>query len=201
MTPRRRWGNSTDASAAMTAHRPVIQDTQKWRYRLTCPFLVLSSHGLGGLTLRRLPSTVPCSTMIFGSVSRRQTWLTLDGWQYRLLTSGEDTDLLPYIFVCFVLSAWHAKHSPVAYVFKGLDSTLQIQISDKWLVDFNVCRKTDSVVFPKPNQTNPTQPSTQPNQTQPKSVTPRRRWGILTDDNYIIILTIISLSGGSPLGP
>ena len=28
----------------------------------------------------------------------------LDGWQLKLLTFGEATDLLPYIFVCFMLS-------------------------------------------------------------------------------------------------
>ena len=38
--------------------------------------------------------------------------------------SGEDIDLLPYLFVCFMLSVWYAKHPPVAFVFKSLDLPL-----------------------------------------------------------------------------
>ena len=46
--------------------------------RLTSSLLDMSPfHDLRGLFLRRLPSTVPCS-MIFGSVSWRQTWPNLD---------------------------------------------------------------------------------------------------------------------------
>ena len=70
--------------------------------------LVLSFLDLRGLPWRRLLSTVPCS-MIFGSVSWRQTWpnhnslrrLMVDS---ELLTSGNYIDLLPYVFVCFRLS-------------------------------------------------------------------------------------------------
>ena len=42
---------------------------------------MLSFHDLRGLPLRRLPSTEPCSSIIFGSVSWRQTWLNHDNFR------------------------------------------------------------------------------------------------------------------------
>ena len=86
--------------------------------------------------------------MIFSRVSWRQTWPNHDS--LRRLTV-KDIDLLPYIFVCFMLSVWHAKGSPVAFVFKGRDSPLQIRRrhpaltsieqywQDKWFVEFKLC--------------------------------------------------------------
>ena len=59
-----------------------------------------------------------------------------------------------------MLSVWYAKYSPVAFVFKGLNSPLQfrrqrpalISIAqywqDKWLVESNILTKTDSLMFP-----------------------------------------------------
>ena len=71
----------------------------------------------------------------------------------KLMMSGEDIDLLPYIVVCFMLSVWYAKHTPIAFVFKRLDSPLQIRHQrppltsieqywqDKWFVEFDLCGK------------------------------------------------------------
>ena len=42
--------------------------------------------------------------------------------------SGDDIDLLLYVFVCSVLSVRYAK-LPAACVFKGLDSSLRIRES------------------------------------------------------------------------
>ena len=68
MTPMRRWGTLTDASPAITAHRPVAvmrcNDANDWPVHS----LILSVHDLQDLPLRRLPYIVPCS-MIFGIVS------------------------------------------------------------------------------------------------------------------------------------
>ena len=66
----------TDTSTVMAAHRP---------YRLRCTAMttstglpiVFSFHDLRSLHLRRLSSTVSQS-MIFGNVSRRQTWPNRD---------------------------------------------------------------------------------------------------------------------------
>ena len=74
VTPRRRWGIPTDASAAMAAHRRLSSTTWSnddidWLVNS----LMLSLHDLRGLPPQRLPSTEPCS-MIFGSISWRQTW-------------------------------------------------------------------------------------------------------------------------------
>ena len=102
-------------------------------------------HDLRGLSLRRLQPTVICR-MTVGSASSRQIWPNHDS-----LTSGEDIDLLPYIFVCFMLPLWHAKHPPVALVLKGLDYPLQIRRQrpaltfieqywqDNWILEFNLC--------------------------------------------------------------
>ena len=58
-----------------------------------------------------------------------------------------------------LLSALNAKNPPVAFLFKGLDSSLQISSrrpvltsveqcwQDEWFVEFNLCRKTDRFVF------------------------------------------------------
>ena len=54
------------------------------------------------------------------------TMITCNSWQQELLMYGEDIDLLPYILVCSVFSVWYAKHPPVAFVFKDLDSSLQL---------------------------------------------------------------------------
>ena len=102
---------------------PVLCNAEPWWHRLARPLLDvdhLSFHNLWGLPLWHLPSTEPC-TMIFGSVSRRQTWPyhdNLRGWQQKLLRSGYDTDLLPNAFVCFMLSVWHDKHPAVAFCFQ-----------------------------------------------------------------------------------
>ena len=74
----RRCGTPINASAAMTAHRP-LSSTMRSNADIDWPVhaLMLSFHDLRGLPLRRLPSTVSCS-VIFGSVSRRQTWLNHD---------------------------------------------------------------------------------------------------------------------------
>ena len=56
-----------------------------------------------------------------------EPWLLVTlSWQVKVPTSGEDNDV-PYIFVCFMLSVWYAKHPPIAFVFKSLDSPLQIR--------------------------------------------------------------------------
>ena len=58
----RRWSTPTDASDMMAAHRRLSSATRShddigWRVHS----LMLSSHELCGLPLRRLPSTEPCS--------------------------------------------------------------------------------------------------------------------------------------------
>ena len=117
--------------------------------------LMLSFHDLRGLPLRQLPPTV---RQWFMTTNMAEPWqlAMLDDWQCKLLTSGEDTDLLPNKFVCFMLSmsVWHAKHSSVAFV-RLSRSAVNIQLShpseqywqDKWLVKFNLYRKTDGFVF------------------------------------------------------
>ena len=45
----------------------------------------------------------------------------------KFLTSGEDINLLPYTLFRFIFFVGYAKHSPVAFVLKGLDSSLQIR--------------------------------------------------------------------------
>ena len=65
---RRRWGTPTDASSVMTAHQPRSSAMHS-NEDTDCPV-----HSPMLSCLRRLPpTTVPCS-MIFVSVSRRQTW-------------------------------------------------------------------------------------------------------------------------------
>ena len=67
---------------------------------------------------------------------------------------------MPHL-VCFMVSVSYAKHSPVAFFFKGVDSPRQsrvdVQLSHPYssidttsdsLVDVNLCRKTRDVVFP-----------------------------------------------------
>ena len=71
---KRRCGTPTDAFTAMVAHRPLSSamhnnDDNHWLVNS----LALSFRDLRGLPLRRLLSPVPCS-MIFSSVSWRQTW-------------------------------------------------------------------------------------------------------------------------------
>ena len=87
--------------------------------------LILFTGDLSGLQLRRLPPTVSCS-MIIDSVSRQHTWPSHDNLR-RLLVENESywrparisTGCHTYCVVLFVL---YTKHSPVAFVFKGLDS-------------------------------------------------------------------------------
>ena len=89
---------------------------------------ILFLRDLCCLLLRQLPSTVPCGM----SASYWQTWLNHDNMQClmvdnkKLLTIGEDTDLLLNIFICFVFFAWYAKHKSWAFVFKCFDSSLQL---------------------------------------------------------------------------
>ena len=69
VAPRHRWGAPTNASSAMTVHRPLSfamrsNDDIDWPVHSLIP----SFHDLRDLTLRRLPPTGPCS-VIFGSVS------------------------------------------------------------------------------------------------------------------------------------
>ena len=68
VSARRRWGTSTDASAAMVAHRLLSSvmcsnNDNDWPVHS----LMLSHHELRGLPLQRLPSTIPC-ILSFGSV-------------------------------------------------------------------------------------------------------------------------------------
>ena len=133
MTPRRRWCTTSDESAAITAHRLLSSyAAQQWRHRLA---LILSLHELRGLPQRRLPPTVP-SSLTFSSVSWRQNliWPKYESLRCLMVDSKRSwrparilIDLLPYIFVCFMLSVWYAKHSSVAFVFKSLDSPLHIR--------------------------------------------------------------------------
>ena len=56
-----------------------------------------------------------------------------------------------HIFIRLMIAIWYAKHPPVAYVFKGLDSPFQVRCQrpaltfikqywqDKWIVEFNHC--------------------------------------------------------------
>ena len=67
VTPRGRWDTPTDASAGMAEHLRQSSATRSsddidWPVHS----LRLSFHDLGGLPLRRLPSTDPCS-MIFAA--------------------------------------------------------------------------------------------------------------------------------------
>ena len=62
--------------------------------------------------------------VIFGNVSYPQTWLSHDN--LRRFTSGEDNDLLQYIFARFLLCVWYTKHAAVAFVSKGFDSSWPI---------------------------------------------------------------------------
>ena len=83
-TLRRRWGTRTDASAVMAAQRRLSSatpsnDDMDWSVHS----LMLSFQDLHGLSLRRRPS---CS-MIFGSVSWRQTWSNNDSLQCWRLTA------------------------------------------------------------------------------------------------------------------
>ena len=80
-----------------------------------------------------LCDTAPCS-LIFGRVSWQQTWPkhdSLDAW--RLTVKGPDVQrryrpVVIHINLLYVLcSLWYAKHPPVAFVFKSLDSPLQIR--------------------------------------------------------------------------
>ena len=47
---------------------------------------------------------------------------------------------LPYILICFMLSVWYAKHSPIAFVFKSLDSPV--------LLKFFLCRTWSNTALP-----------------------------------------------------
>ena len=92
--------------------------------------LILSFHDLCDLLCDDYhpASTVPCS-MIFGNeLWRRHGWtmIACDAWEQLLLTSGKDIDMLPRIFVCFMLSVWYAKYYPVTFAFNGMNSPLQI---------------------------------------------------------------------------
>ena len=128
--PKRRWDTPTDPFTAMTAHRP-LSSAMHSNYDIDWPVhsLMLSFHDMRGLPLQRLLSTVPCG-MIFGSVSWRQTWSNHDSLR-RLTVKAPDVrqgyrPVATHIFVCFILSVWQAKHSTVAFVFKRLNSHLQI---------------------------------------------------------------------------
>ena len=146
MTPRRRLGTSTHThtSTAMVAHRLLSSAMHCKDNDWPVNSLMVSFHDLRCQSLRRLPSTVPCS-MLFGSVSWGQTWPNHDNL---FLTSDCHTYLI--------------KHHPVAFVLKSLYSAaLQIRCQrpaltsieqygqDEWFVEFIlICRKTDGFVLP-----------------------------------------------------
>ena len=87
--------------------------------------LMFSLHDLRGLPLRRLPSTDPCS-MIFGISSWWQTWPNHDNLRHVRVDNKSSWYLARTLTFCHtyssMFSVWHAKHPPVAFVFKGTDS-------------------------------------------------------------------------------
>ena len=166
MTPRRRWGvvrqmiccdDCPSTSSAMGSN-----DDIDWPVHS----LMLSLHDLRGILLRWLPSTVPWS-IIFGSVSWRHAWpshvslrrLTIDS-----KSSCSDVRRGYRPVSIHMLSIWHAKHSPVSFLFlkariRLSRSAVSVQMShplsslywqDKWLIQFNLCGKSDGGgCFPK----------------------------------------------------
>ena len=79
VTPTRRWDTPTDASAVMVAHRR-LSSARRSNDDWSVHSLMLSFHDLRARPLRRLPSTESCS-IIFGSVSWRQTWPNHDNFR------------------------------------------------------------------------------------------------------------------------
>ena len=63
-----------------------------------------------------------------------QTMITCDAWWLTMKVPDvrRGYDLLLYIFVNFVFFVWHGKHSPLAFVFKGLDSSAQIRTCSRF---------------------------------------------------------------------
>ena len=93
--------------------------------------LMLSLRDLRSLTLQWLPSTVPCC-VIFGSVSWQQTWPNHDNLWHLTVDNKSWWHLVRKLNCChtysFVFCSLYDMVSspPVAFVFKGLDSPLQI---------------------------------------------------------------------------
>ena len=122
--------------------------------------LMLSLHHLRGLPLWWLPSSVPCS-MVFSS--HGQTTITCDTWQLTIKVPDVQRGYWPAAKrIHFMLSLWHAKHAPVAFVskgFKGLDLSLWIcsqhsaltsveqQWQDEWFVTALFLHSTASLVM------------------------------------------------------
>ena len=113
----------------MTAHRPVSSamcsnDDIDWPVHS----LMLSFHDSRGQPLWRLPSTVPCS-MTFGSESWRQTWPNHDSLK-RSTVKASDVRRGYWIVAIHIRLFYDLcmtpKHSPVTFIFKGLDSPPQI---------------------------------------------------------------------------
>ena len=100
------------AQITTTIDRNTIKDQtySTWVYDMTttaglsiplcCPSMIY----VGGLPLRWLPYIVS----------------HINSWQYKLLTSGEDTDLVSYIFVSFMFSVW-CQASFCSICFHGLE--------------------------------------------------------------------------------
>ena len=103
MTPKRRWGTPTDASAAMVVHRLPSSamrsnDDNHW----PANSLMLPRHDLSGLPV--LPDYHLLST--FGRESGWQTWPNHNKLQHFTVKVPEVRqyiDLLPYVFVRFIL--------------------------------------------------------------------------------------------------
>ena len=140
-------GTLTDASDAMTAHQPLSSamrsnDDNDWPVHSFTWFLMIYKVFLCD-DYHPMFLGVRSSAAYHGHDSMRR--LTVDS-----KSSSEDIEMLPCIFVCLMLYVWYFKHSPVAFVFKSLDSPLYIHRQrsvltsieqywqDKWLVEFNL---------------------------------------------------------------
>ena len=119
VTPKRRCGTLTDASSASTT---VVCDAQQRRQWLACPFLDVVhpwfTRSFSATTI------IYCSLcMIFGSVSRQQTWLNHDSLRR---ISRLPTRISTCCYLYSFCSLCKIRNAPVVFVFKGLDSPLHM---------------------------------------------------------------------------
>ena len=125
MTSKRRWGYP-DRRLRCNGRPSTsdVCDSQQRGQWLACPFLDVVFPWFAR------SSSAPNYCILFTvddfwhrivTTDMAEPWqhATLDGWQWKFLMSGEDSDLLPYVFVRLMLYLWHAKHPPVTFVFKG----------------------------------------------------------------------------------
>ena len=126
--------------------------------------LILSFPNLRGLPLQRLPSTFLVIWFSAAYHDFKHGWIMTICDAYRSIVKVTDVRQgcwpAAIHIVRLILSVLYARHLPVAFVFKGLGSPLQVRRQhpsllfieqywqEKWLVEFDLCRKTEGVVFP-----------------------------------------------------